>query len=149
MTGKNGPQLSGRIRELRPAGLDGAFVEQASWFEALQGGAPLTGQQKAVLRPERADTVTVYRMVQSGAVSADDSLGLFAAVGGGKAGKALVSLEALRQLGLVEARAPCRTAAAAGPRCPQPKSRIWPARRSCGNWRSERLWNNAISPMKT
>ena len=102
--GKNGPQLSGRIRELRPAGLDGAFVEQASWFEALQGGAPLTGQQKAVLRPERADTVTVYRMVQSGAVSADDSLGLFAAVGGGKAGKALVSLEALRQLGLVEAR---------------------------------------------
>ena len=102
--GKNGPQLSGRIRELRPAGLDEAFVEQASWFEALQGGAPLTGQQKAVLRPERADTVTVYRMVQSGAVSADDSLGLFAAVGGGKAGKALVSLEALRQLGLVEAR---------------------------------------------
>ena len=69
-----------------------------------RGGAPLTGQQKAVLRPERADTVTVYRMVQSGAVSADDSLGLFAAVGGGKAGKALVSLEALRQLGLVEAR---------------------------------------------
>ena len=103
--GKNGPQLSGRIRELRPAGLDEAFVEQASWFEALQGGAPLTGQQKAALRPERADTVAVYRMVQSGAVSADDPLGLFAAVGGGKAGKALVSLEALRQLGLVEARA--------------------------------------------
>ena len=102
--GKNGPQLSGRIRELRPAGLDGAFVEQALWFEALQGGAPLTKEQKAALRPERADTVAVYRLVQGGAVSADDPLGLFAAVGGGKAGKALVSLEALRQLGLVEAR---------------------------------------------
>ena len=97
-------------------------MEQASWFEALQGGAPLTGQQKAVLRPERADTVTVYRMVQSGAVSADDSLGLFAAVGGGKAGKALVSLEALRQLGLVEARHPAGRPPPLGPGARSPKA---------------------------
>ena len=46
----------------------------------------------------------MYRMIQAGSVYAEDLQPVFAALGSDKAGKVLVSLEALRELGLVERR---------------------------------------------
>ena len=67
-------------------------------------GRSLRQDQAAALSPTRADTVALYRLVQSGAVFAEDLQPAFAALGAENAGKALVSLEALRELGLVERR---------------------------------------------
>lgn len=100
--GKNGPQLSGRVKALRPAGLGNEAARQAVLFESLESGAALSAPDKQLLRPARSDTVAVWRMVQGGAVCADDLLPMFAAVGEQNTGKALVSLAALQQLGLVQ-----------------------------------------------
>lgn len=102
--GKNGPMLSARLRELRPAGLDERYLEGASLFEALLCGAPLTDAQRALLRPARADTVAVYRALGAArdGVPAEDLRPLFARLGAENAGRALVSLEALRELSLAE-----------------------------------------------
>ena len=102
--GRSGPQLSGRIKELRPAGLSDEAVEQAALFEAFRSGASLTEEQRTLLRPERADTVALYRTVQAGGVPAGDLRPLFAKMGAHNTGKALVSLAALCQLGLVGPR---------------------------------------------
>ncbi|MBQ8646824.1 MAG: single-stranded-DNA-specific exonuclease RecJ, partial [Oscillospiraceae bacterium] len=102
--GRSGPMLSGRIRALRPAGLGNEAARQAALYEAFRCGAALTAQQRAVLKPQRSDTVAVYRKLQSGAVFADDLQPLFAQLGAGQTGKTLVSLEALTQLDLITVR---------------------------------------------
>ena len=99
--GRSGPQLSGRIKELRPAGLPDEAVEQAALFEAFRSGSPLTPAQRDILRPRREDTVALYRTVQAGGVPAGDLRPMFARMGAHNTGKALVSLAALCQLGLV------------------------------------------------
>lgn len=99
--GKNGPMLSGRIKELRPAGLNDAYLDCAELFEALQCGTQLTPAQAGLLLPAREDTVAVYRTVQTG-LKAGDLRPLFAKMGEHKAGKILASLCALTQLGLIE-----------------------------------------------
>ncbi|MEG0768604.1 MAG: single-stranded-DNA-specific exonuclease RecJ [Ruthenibacterium sp.] len=101
--GKNGPMLSGRVKELRPAGLDDAYLDSAELYEAFCCGAVLSQSQLALLRPAREDTIAVYRAVQSG-VKAADLRPLFAKLGVHRAGKALVSLQALTELGLMEQR---------------------------------------------
>lgn len=102
--GKNGPMLSARVRELRPAGLDERYWEDASLYEAFACGAPLTEAQRARLLPNRADTVALYRALGAArdGVPADDLRPLFARLGGQNTGKTLVSLEALRELSLAE-----------------------------------------------
>lgn len=99
--GKMGSQLSGRIVELRPAGLGNAPAEQSALFEALCRGTSLSAQQKATLRPSRADIIAVYREVQSGRCNAEDLQPLFARLGPRQAGKILCALTALEQLGLI------------------------------------------------
>ena len=103
--GKNGPQLSGRVRELRPAGLPEAAPQQAALLAAFRSGAPLTGAQKALLLPDRAHIAALYRLIREGGVYADDLQPLLARMGAHSAGKTLAGLEALMQLGLVETRA--------------------------------------------
>lgn len=104
--GKNGPMISARIKELRPAGLDEAYLEGTELYEALMCGAPLTESQRRALLPARADTVALYRAVGAArdGVPAGDLRPLFAKLGARGAGKALVSLEALRELSLLEQR---------------------------------------------
>lgn len=101
--GKNGPMLSARLQDLRPAGLGEQYLEAAALYEAFVCGTPLTDAQRARLRPARADTVALYRALgaEPEGVSADDLRPLFARLGAENAGRALVSLEALRELGLV------------------------------------------------
>lgn len=102
--GRAGKMLSGRIRELRPAGLADDYLAGVQAFAALENGSDLTAQQRALLTPARADTVVVYRALQSapGGLPADDLRPLFAKAGARNAGKALVSLQALVQLGLAQ-----------------------------------------------
>lgn len=100
--GKNGPQLSGRIRELRPAGLPAQTARQAALFEAFLHGSRLPDSQRQELVPQRALIVTLYRMIQKGEVWAQDLQPVFAKLGPENTGRILAGLTALTQLGLVE-----------------------------------------------
>lgn len=61
--------ISARIKELRPAGLDEAYLEGTELYEALMCGAPLTESQRRALLPARADTVALYRAVGAAATA--------------------------------------------------------------------------------
>ncbi len=102
--GRNGPAVSVHIRALRPAGMGDAPVRQAALLDDFLAGHSLTREQAEQFAPARTDTVALYRMIQAGSVYAEDLQPVFAALGSDKAGKVLVSLEALRELGLVERR---------------------------------------------
>ncbi len=102
--GRNGPMISARMVELRPAGLGNEYLEGTTLYEALICGAALSETECALVRPCRADTVALYRAVGAApqGIPAEDLRPLFAKLGTQNAGKILVSLEALRELSLVE-----------------------------------------------
>ena len=102
--GRSGPMVSAHLRGIRPAGLGNEPSRQAALFSAFCGGTPLPAESRAAFCPARADTVALYRMLQSGTVFAEDLQPLFAALGPENAGRTLVSLAALTELGLVEQR---------------------------------------------
>lgn len=60
--------------------------------------------------PQREDTAAVYRLLAAcpGGVCAEDLRGMFARCGAQRAGKVLVSLRALCELGLVQQRQDAR-----------------------------------------
>lgn len=98
--GRQGPQASGRVVQLRPAGLPDRAAQEAALYTAFTLGSPLTPQQRRALRPSREETAVVYRLVRAGRVHCDDLSPVFAQLSG-QAGKVLVSLQALEELGLI------------------------------------------------
>ena len=102
--GKTGPMVSARLKDIQPAGLDGGYLDGVRRAEAWTSGVPLPRPQQAGIHPQRADTAAFYRLIAArpGGVPARDLRPLFAKLGAENAGKALVSLTALEQLGLVE-----------------------------------------------
>lgn len=102
--GKNGPQLSARVRALRPAGLPDEARWQAALYEAFNCGASLTSEEKRLLLPDRAHIAALYRLIRQEGASVDDLLPLLARMGAQNTGRTLVGLKALRQLGLVQVR---------------------------------------------
>lgn len=98
---RSGAQCSGRIIEMRPAGLGNVPAQQAALWEALCGGAALSAQQLQEIQPQRGDMVELYQTLRAGRWLADDLQPLFARLGADRAGKVLVGLQALEQLGLV------------------------------------------------
>lgn len=117
--GRLGPQVSGRVRQMRPAGLSDGVAGEAALYTAFRLGMPLTAAQREVLRPSREEVAAVYRLVRQGGVRSDDLTPLFARLDG-RAGRVLVSLRALAQLRLIEpaqhAGAPCWRAVPDPPR---------------------------------
>jgi single-stranded-DNA-specific exonuclease len=101
--GKQGPQVSARVVELRPAGMNNDHVAQSALFESfLSGGAP-GGEQSALLAPGRDDTADVYRAVRGGkGMNAGDLRPAFIRLGPQRTGRILVALAALKELGLIE-----------------------------------------------
>ena len=98
-----GPQLSGRVIELHPAGLGHAVAEQTALVQALRRGTPLQDEQKKLIAPVRGEIVTVYRELQTRRWHAEDLQPLFAKLGEQQTGKTLVALTALEQVGLIAA----------------------------------------------
>lgn len=98
---KSGEMVSTRIREMRPAGMSNVHCAQAALFEAFQTGLVPDEAQRRILTPDRAETVALYRFLQSGPCRAEDLRPLFLQLGQEKTAKLLVSLAALRQTGLV------------------------------------------------
>lgn len=96
-----GSQLSGRILELRPSGLGNEPAAQADLVQALRRGAPLTDEKRALLNPTRYEIAAVYRELRTGRWYAEDLQPLFAKLGPDHAGKILVAVSALEQVGLV------------------------------------------------
>ena len=96
--------VSAHLKAIRPAGLGNTPSEQAAWFEAFRTGGELPAERAAVLLPQRADTVALYRRIRTGQVVAGDLQPVFAAEGAQNTGKMLASLTALQELGLVEER---------------------------------------------
>lgn len=101
--GRLGPQVSGRVVQLRPAGLPDRAAQEAALYTAFTLGTPLTPQQRRALRPSREETAVVYRLVRAGKVRCGDLSPVFAQLSG-QAGKVLVSLRALEELGLIGRR---------------------------------------------
>ena len=99
--GARGAQLSGRVVELHPAGLGAEAARQADLVEALRRGAPLSPEEKALLRPDREQIAAVYRELKARRWNADDWQPLAAKLGQETAGRTLVALTALEQVGLV------------------------------------------------
>ncbi len=99
--GRNGPMISGRIKDIRPAGLSNEAARCADLFEAFCAGIETTEQQRAELTPTREETGTLYRMIRGGKVRCADLQPLFACTGAENAGKTLAGLMALTQLDLI------------------------------------------------
>lgn len=104
--GRNGPMVSARIRDMRPAGMGEEHTQLSQWAEAFCSGAQLTEAQRSAITPVRADTAGVYRLLAAcpQGMAEDDLRPLFAKLGPGSAGKTLISLKALEQLALAERR---------------------------------------------
>ena len=98
---RSGAQFSGRVQDIRPAGLGNAPACQAELFEGFCGGAKLTPEQKQQMHPSRQEIVTVYQTLRRGTWHAGDLQPLFARLGAEKTGKILAGVTALKQLGLV------------------------------------------------
>ncbi|MDL2219690.1 single-stranded-DNA-specific exonuclease RecJ [Ruminococcaceae bacterium OttesenSCG-928-O06] len=100
--GKQGPQVSGRIVEIRPAQLGNAHVAQSALFESFYAGGTLTKEQQALLAPSREDVAAAYRAVRdAGPVYYEDLRPMFARLGEDMAGRMLAALAALEELGLI------------------------------------------------
>ena len=100
--GRSGPMVSAHLKAIRPADLGNTPSEQAAWFEAFRTGGDLPADRAAALLPQRADTVALYRRIRTGQVVSADLQPVFAAQGPQNTGKALTSLTALQELGLIE-----------------------------------------------
>ena len=79
------------------------MAQQAALVQALRRGTPLTAEQKQQLNPARSDIITVYRELQARRWQAEDLQPLFAKLGEENAGKILVAVTALEQVGLIAA----------------------------------------------
>lgn len=103
--GKAGEQVSARIVDLRPAGLDNRHADENALFESFMAGARLDAQQKAALCPTREDTAAVYRFIRNekNNVVCGDLRPLFGKLRPLPPGRILASVSALAELGLVAA----------------------------------------------
>ena len=99
--GRNGPMISGRIKEIRPAGLSNEAAQCADLFEAFCAGIETDERQRQKLLPTREETATLYRLIRGGRVRCADLQPLFACTGAQNAGKTLTGLTALTQLNLI------------------------------------------------
>ena len=98
--GARGPQLSGRIIDIHPAGLGPDAARQAALVDALRRGASLSEEDRRLVTPTREEVAAVYRELKTRRWHAGDLQPLCARMG--CTGKTLVALTALRQVGLVE-----------------------------------------------
>ena len=98
-----GPQVSARIVEIRPAGMDNAHVSQSALFESFLAGMEPDETQREQLAPSREDTAAVYRLVRNGTrVNFSDLRPTFACLPEVPTGRVLTALTALEELGLIE-----------------------------------------------
>lgn len=100
--GPSGAQISGRVRAIRPAGIGNDYVQFTELYRAFLGGVPLTRAQKDLILPSREETALVYRMVRTEGIFAEDFCPCFVKLAPLNAGKVMVALRALRELGLIE-----------------------------------------------
>ncbi len=99
--GKNGAQLSGRIQELRPTGMTNAAAKQVAVADAICNGAVLSKERTAAYLPTRTEVAAVYRALQAQSYHARDLQPLLVKLGAQTAGKTMVSIAALKELGFV------------------------------------------------
>lgn len=100
--GQNGPMLSARVKELRPAGLGNDYVGETQLYQSFLGGVALTARQRQALLPTRAEVASVFRLARAGGIPAADLCPCFARLAPLGAGKVLVALQALSELDLIE-----------------------------------------------
>ncbi len=104
--GKAGPTVSARVKDMRPAGLKDDYLDTLLPAQAALAGAVLGPHEVQQVYPQREDTAAVYHLLAAhpGGMCAEDLRGMFARCGAQRAGKVLVSLRALCELGLVQQR---------------------------------------------
>ena len=97
--GARGAQISGRVIDIRPAGLGPDAAREAALVDALRRGAALPEADRRLVTPTRDEVAAVYRELKTRRWHAGDLQPLCARMG--STGKTLVALTALRQVGLV------------------------------------------------
>ncbi len=102
--GQNGPMLSARIKELRPAGIGNEYIYQTQLYQSLVSGGRLDAGQRASLLPSREEVATVFRLARAEGIPTGTLCRTFARLLPLSAGKIQVSLQALCELGLLEKR---------------------------------------------
>ncbi len=102
--GQNGPLLSARIRELRPAGIGNEYIRQTQLYQALIGGSRLDEAQRAALLPSREEVAAVFRLARAEGIPAANLCRSFARLAPLDAGRIQVAIRALCELGLLEKR---------------------------------------------
>ncbi len=98
--GKNGDVISGKIKDIRPAGMSEDFIADVELFDALCCNAKLSNEQKNKLLPLRSDAADVYKFIKNG-LKVQDLRPVFYKLGEKRAGKILVSLKAFCELGFI------------------------------------------------
>lgn len=100
--GKQGPMVSARLLEIRPAGMDNQHVAHSALFESFLAGTKPSQEQKDILAPLREDTAAVYRVVRSGGrINSQDLRPAFALLPEMQPGKVMTALAALEELNLI------------------------------------------------
>jgi single-stranded-DNA-specific exonuclease len=101
--GKQGPQVSARIIELRPAGMGNEHVAQSALFTSFYAGGSPHENELELLAPTRDDTAAVYRHIRdAGGISAGDLRPAFRLLGESRSGRVLTAVAALQELELIE-----------------------------------------------
>ncbi|MDD3429044.1 MAG: single-stranded-DNA-specific exonuclease RecJ [Oscillospiraceae bacterium] len=95
----SGRNLSGRVKELRPVGLDECYIEQAEIYESYGTGAALSAQQLAQICPSRADVADFYRTIPAEGLTQTDLRPTFKRLGAERTGKILAAADILLELG--------------------------------------------------
>ena len=103
---KAGQQVSGRIVEMRPAGLGNTHAAQCASFESFLLGRAVPLEEQELLSPTREDVAAVYLAIRGDKnVSALDLRPLFAQLSDMSAGRVLAALAVLEELALVQINA--------------------------------------------
>ena len=100
--GAGGKVVSARIKDIKPAGLDNAYIKSIEAYEAFRMGLEITKQQQALLLPSREHIGHVYRLLVQGGFNMQDLRPLFVKLPAAiSAGCALMCIDVLKELELV------------------------------------------------
>ena len=100
--GQNGPMVSARAKELRPAKIGNEYIHYTELYRSFAGGSALGDEDRHTLLPSRQEIATVFRYVRAEGLLAGDLRPFFLQQAPLNAGKVLVALRVLVELGLIE-----------------------------------------------
>lgn len=94
-----GEKLSAKIKAIRPAGLENAYMDYFEMYSGYCSGVAADEKTAKMLCPDRSIVVSVYREIGKGNVHTDDLRPMFLNMGSENTGKLLAAVDILKELG--------------------------------------------------